>query len=40
MTTFVTDAPSTALTVIARRMAGNAIRASIRRMIGLSSERK
>jgi hypothetical protein len=40
MITLVTDAPSTALTVMARRMEGNAIRASIRRMIGLSRARK
>ena len=40
MMTFITDAPRTAATAMARRMAGNAIRASMRRMIGLSSGRK
>ena len=40
MITFGTEAPSTALTVMARRIAGNAIRASIRRMIRLSRARK
>ena len=40
MMTFGTEAPSTALTVMARRMAGKAIRASIRRMMRLSGARK
>jgi len=40
MMTFGTEAPSTALTVMARRMAGKAIRASIRRMMRLSRARK
>ena len=40
MMTLVTEAPSTALTVIASRIAGKAMKASIRRMIGLSSARK
>jgi hypothetical protein len=40
MTTLTTEAPSTALTVMASRMAGKAISASMRRMTGLSSARK
>ena len=36
MMTLITDAPSTAATAMASTMAGKAIRASIRRMIGLS----
>ena len=40
ITTLVTEAPSTALTIIASTIDGKAIRASIRRMSGLSSRGK